>query len=131
MNLLLDTHILLWSQLEPDKLGTNARALLDDTDTGIWLSPISCWETLLLADKGRIILSPSPEEWLRHALSTIALKQAPLNNEVAIRSRSIALPHQDPADRFLIATALVYDLTLMTADDRILNSQACKLIAAA
>ena len=48
---------------------------------------------------------------------------APLNHEVALQSRAIDLEHQDPADRFLVATALVYDLTLVTADERLLRSR--------
>ena len=50
-------------------------------------------------------------------------KEAPVNHEVAIQSRAIDLDHQDPADRFLAATALVYDLTLVTADERLLRSR--------
>jgi PIN domain nuclease of toxin-antitoxin system len=44
------------------------------------------------------------------------------NHEVAIQSRRVDLPHRDPADRLLAATAIVYDLTLVTADDRFLGS---------
>jgi PIN domain nuclease of toxin-antitoxin system len=44
------------------------------------------------------------------------------NHEVAIRSRTLSLPHQDPADRFLAASAVVYDLTLVTADERLMES---------
>ena len=51
-------------------------------------------------------------------------------HEVALRSREVALPHDDPADRFLVATALVYDLTLITADADILGRRACPVLAA-
>ena len=57
---------------------------------------------------------------LLNAHISIPFKEAPLNHEVAIRSRKMELTRHDPADRFLIATALVYDLTLITADDRLL-----------
>ena len=50
-------------------------------------------------------------------------KQAMINHEVAIQSRLVDLPHQDPADRFLAATAMVYDLILVTADLRLLSSK--------
>jgi PIN domain nuclease of toxin-antitoxin system len=59
---------------------------------------------------------------MRRVLETIPFRQAPLTHEVAIQSRLVNLPHQDPADRFLAATALVYDLMLVTADERLLNS---------
>ena len=51
------------------------------------------------------------------------LSKRPVNHEVAIESERIDLAHQDPADRFLAATAVVFDLTLVTADDRLLKSK--------
>lgn len=48
--------------------------------------------------------------------------EAPLTHAVALRSRQINLPHQDPADRFIAATALEYGLTLMTADQHLRNA---------
>jgi PIN domain nuclease of toxin-antitoxin system len=51
------------------------------------------------------------------------MRDAPLGREVALRSRSIVVAHEDPADRFLAATADVYDLTLVTADERLLRGQ--------
>lgn len=55
------------------------------------------------------------------------LEEAVLNHEVALRSREVALPHQDPADRFLVA--LVYDLTLVTADETLIKAKACPILA--
>ena len=51
------------------------------------------------------------------------MNDAPLSREVAVRSRSVRLDHEDPADRFLAATAEVYELTLVTADDRVLRGK--------
>jgi PIN domain nuclease of toxin-antitoxin system len=56
------------------------------------------------------------------------LLEAPLTGEVAIRSRSVDLPHEDPADRFIAATAAVYGLTLVTGDGRILDSKSLSLL---
>ena len=56
-------------------------------------------------------------------LARAPLREAPVNHEVALQSRSIDLKHQDPADRFIAATALVYDLVLVTADKRLLESE--------
>ena len=56
-------------------------------------------------------------------LQELPLREAVINQEVAIQSRYIDLPHQDPADRFLAATALVYDLILVTADRRLFDSK--------
>ncbi len=119
MSLLLDTHIWLWSLLEPDRLGPRTRAALEDPDHEKWLSPISVWETLMLASRGRLSLGPGPEAWARTQLTRLPLREAALTMEVAFASQRVRVESADPADRFLAATALVYDLTLVTADSRL------------
>lgn len=122
MRYLLDTHILLWSLLEPDRLSARARDALQDMGNELWISPISLWEIALLAEQQRLVIeSGDPESWIRDLLARVPLKEAPLNFEVALRSRTVDLAHQDPADRFIAATALVYDLVLLTADERLLQ----------
>lgn len=123
MKLLLDTHIWLWSLLEPRNLTRDVARELENPANELWLSPISTWEVLILVEKGRVILDTDPASWVRDVLRRIPFKEASLNHEVAIQSRKMELPHHDPADRFLAATALVYDLTLVTADDRLLATR--------
>ncbi len=123
MKLLLDTHILLWSLLAPTNLTREVAAELEAPVNELWLSPISTWELIILVEKGRVILERDPITWIRGVFRRIPFKEAPINHEVAIQSRIIELPHQDPADRFLASTALVYDLTLVTADDRLLGAR--------
>ena len=122
MKLLLDTHILLWGLLEPSKLTNVVAKELERPANELWISPISTWEIMILAEKRRVILDSYPEVWLREVFKTIPFKEASINHEVAIRSRTLRLPHQDSADRFLAATAIVYDLTLVTADERLIES---------
>lgn len=121
MNLLLDTPVLLWSLLEPERLPAEIITALTDKDNTLWVSPITTWEILVLAEKERIELDMDPEAWMREVLKTVPLTEAPLNHEVALQSQSIRLEHRDPADRFLAATALVYDLTLVTMDRRLME----------
>ena len=123
MKLLLDTHIWLWSALEPARLSKRVSRALDDSTNELWLSPMSVWEALVLARKKRVALEPSPEQWVRRALVELPIHEAPVNHEVAIRSETIRLGHNDPADRFIVATALVHDLTLVTADRRLLKGR--------
>lgn len=123
MRLLLDTHIWLWSLLEPARLAKQVAAELENPDNELWLSPISLWEVLILVEKRRVVLDLDPAAWIRRVLARVPFKEAPLNHEVALKSRSLSLDHQDPADRFLAATALIYDLTLVTADERLLHSK--------
>ena len=121
MKLLLDTHIFLWALLEPERLSATVANELEFITNEIWLSPISVWETLILGSKKRVLLQPDPVTWIRKALRDLAPKEASLTSEVAIRSRTLDLPHSDPADRFLAATAAVFDLTLVTVDEQLGN----------
>ena len=121
MNLLLDTHVWLWSQLRPKRLSVRARNAATDPANTLALSPVSIWEALLLAERGRVELAPDPWRWIRTALETRPMREFPVTHEVALRSRSIRLPHDDPADRFIAATAMVHGLTLVTADRTLLE----------
>ncbi len=123
MKLLLDTHIFLWSQGMPGRLKDKVKEAISDANNEIWISPITIWECLLLADKGRIELNPDPESWIRSQIRRLRPREAPLNMEVALVSRTVDLSHDDPADRFLAATAIVYGLTFVTADERLLRSK--------
>jgi PIN domain nuclease of toxin-antitoxin system len=129
MRFLLDTHIWLWSLSEPRLLSQRVTRELTDTRNEIWLSPVSIWEILTLARKGRVALEGKPETWVREALSKAPLREAGLNHEVAIISMALHLPHWDPADRFIAASAIVYDLTLVTADDRLLRCRQYSTLA--
>ncbi|MGH7267138.1 MAG: type II toxin-antitoxin system VapC family toxin [Candidatus Rokuibacteriota bacterium] len=129
MRLLLDTHIWLWALLEPGHLTKRVTEALEDPSNELWLSPISTWELLVLVEKGRVVLQGEPGVWVRNVLRTRRFKEAPLTHEVSIQSRTLNLPHADPADRFLAATASLYALTLVTADDRLLRSKAYSVLA--
>ena len=119
MRILLDTHIWLWIQDDPDKIKTNLRQALKNPENDLWLSPISTWEALVLHSKGRIQFRREVTDWVIH--NTAPFREAPLTHEVALVSRQISLSHGDPADRFLAATAKVFGLTLATADTRLLG----------
>jgi len=129
VRLLLDTHIWIWSLLQPAKLSSRVRAELESPDNELWLSPVSTWELLILIEKGRVSVDRDPVTWVAEVSRTVALREAPLTHEVAVESRVVDLPHQDPADRFLAATARVYDLTLVTADPRLLGSRRVATLA--
>ena len=129
VKLLLDTHIWLWSLLAPDRLTPRVAAILEARSNEKWLSPVSVWEALVLAERGRLLLEPDPVSWVRQQLVRLPFKQALLSHEVAIQSRLVDLPHNDPADRFIAATARVYDLTLVTSDERLLRSRGFSKLA--
>ena len=118
MNLLLDTHIWIWSKLDPKRIGKGAARELSNNNNDLWLSPISVWEALALMQKGRIRVG-DPLAWVERAADQ--LREAPLTHEIVRTGFALSLPHADPADRFVAATAKVLKLTLVTADQRLLG----------
>ena len=122
MKLLLDTHIWLWYLLGNSRLSLQLQTAIADSSNEIWLSPISIWAAAILAEKGRISLQPDTSTWVSLALKNLEIREAALNNEIALLSRQIDLPHQDPADCFIAAIAVFYQLTLATVDSNLTSS---------
>lgn len=129
MNLLLDTHIWLWSLLAPENLSPQVVAALEDPANELWLSPISTWELLILCERGRITLKEPVDSWVTKAFNSVPLREASLTHAVALETRAVKLPHRDPADHFLVATARVYELILVTADRQLIRSRAVSTLA--
>jgi PIN domain nuclease of toxin-antitoxin system len=123
MKLLLDTHIWIWYILGNPRLSETLQQAISNQINELWLSPISIWETLLLAEKGRIILEPTAKQWVQNSLQEVRTKEAPLSNDIVILSRQLNLRHQDPADRFIAATAVHHGLTLATVDENLTNNE--------
>lgn len=130
MRLLLDTHVWLWSAVQPERLGTRAKEALSNVDAELWISPISVWEVALLFQRGRLTTQGDPDVAVDQLLQAVPAREASFTHEVARLSCRLELPHRDPADRFLVASALVHGLTLLTADDRLLENPACEVLSA-
>jgi PIN domain nuclease of toxin-antitoxin system len=129
VRLLLDTHIWVWALLEPERLSPAVAEALEDEGNELWLSPISAWELMVLVERGRVVLDRDPARWISDVSSAVPLRDAVLTRQVAIESRLVPVSHEDPADGFIAATAAVYDLTLVTADDRLLGVDGVRTLA--
>jgi PIN domain nuclease of toxin-antitoxin system len=129
MRLLLDTHIWVWSVLDRARLSARLIATLQNPNNELWLSPISLWEILTLCQKQRLTLHPNPQAWIANALDAVPMREAQITYQVAQETARVELPHRDPADRFLVATARVFDLTLVTADESLLKSRQVAVLA--
>ncbi len=121
MKFLLDTHIWLWSSLQPNRLSLRVARELDNPENELWLSPVSLWELRPLYDKGRVRLVPDALNWINESLLRLNMREAPLTFEVALAVSAINLPHNDPADGFIAATAKVFGLTLVTSDELLIK----------
>jgi PIN domain nuclease of toxin-antitoxin system len=129
LKLLLDTHIWIWTVGKSTRLSSRVRREITDPANELWLSPVSIWEFLLLHRKGRVKVPEGFSTWITRALTATTFKEAPLTFEVAQALNTIKLPHADPADQFLVASAKVFDLTLVTADEKLLAAPDIKVLA--
>ena len=120
MKVLLDTHVWLWYSLADDRLSQTHRNIIEDENTELFLSPISIWETHLLIEKNRLPVNEAPGVWIQKALRALPVREAGISFAIALRSRSLTVEHQDPADRFIAATAIEMKASLLTADARLL-----------
>ncbi|MCA1978492.1 MAG: type II toxin-antitoxin system VapC family toxin [Thiobacillus sp.] len=121
--LVIDTHVWLWIEADPDRLGKAARARIDAAARAgsLWVSVMSVWEIGMLVAKDRIRLAMPVDEWVRQASATPGMQMLGLIPDIALESTRLPdAPHGDPVDRMLIASARVHNLTLVTADEKIL-----------
>jgi len=109
--------------LAPEQLSERARALLTRPDiTPLALSAISVFELTLKVRKGKIDLRLPSDQWLDLALNPNLITVIPIDAEIARAANSLPEPfHQDPADRLIVATARLRNLTLITGDEKILQ----------
>lgn len=128
MKLLLDTHIWLWSVLDPSRLSDRISSLLRKRSSELWLSPISLWELAVLSERGRIHLHGGLWRWIDEARRSAPIREAPLTGEIVRAMDRVELPHRDPADRFLAATAAALDLHLVTSDAKLLAGRGYQVL---
>ncbi len=122
MKILLDTHVLIWAVEKPEELGKNSKSLIEDGENEIFISPISTLEIAQLISSGRIEINQTLNSWIKKALRNLKAETVTFTHETAETAYRMQEPfHKDPADRILVATAVLENLTLMTADERILN----------
>jgi PIN domain nuclease of toxin-antitoxin system len=119
---ILDTHVWIWWNMNPEKLSSAVRKLIEMTSKyeELLLSAISPWEFSKLLEKRRLAISIDPEDWIRLALEMPKLRLLPLSPVLAYRSTILPPPfHDDPADQIIVASAREEGATILTSDDRI------------
>jgi PIN domain nuclease of toxin-antitoxin system len=122
VRVLLDTHVWIWTQEQPERLGPRTKRLLIGAEHENAVCPISTLEISRLVAATEIRLSMPLAEWVVESMADLAAQTVSMSHEVAMEA--YALPgtfHKDPADRILVAVARRNGLTLVTADDRILS----------
>lgn len=116
MKLLLDTHVVLWSATDPDRLAPEARAALEDGTHDVLVSIVTAWEIAIKQSLGKLELARPAEQWLPDVLRRTGFEVAELGLSAALRVRKLAWHHRDPFDRLLIAQALDQGCTIVSRD---------------
>jgi len=113
--ILIDTHIWIRWLLPNDPLPQNLVDLIETTDL-LAVSSISCWEIVMLERFNRIELPLPVNEWLQEALNGSEINALPINENIATLAGQLPYHHKDPADRFIIATAIINKIKLISLD---------------
>ena len=116
MNLLLDSHTLIWAADDPAKLTALAQGLLQDTTHDRLLSVATLWEIAIKFSLGRLPLSLPYRQWMDKAMAYLALIVLPITLDHAKRQVSLPWHHRDPFDRLLVAQSQVEGMPLVSAD---------------
>jgi PIN domain nuclease of toxin-antitoxin system len=115
LRLLLDTHLLLWSAGQPDRLSAEARSLLQDPANDLVFSVASLWEISIKRGLGRADFRVEPRV-LRRGLRDHGYIELAIAADHALAVDLLPPLHKDPFDRLLLAQAVMEGITLLTAD---------------
>ena len=119
MEILVDTHVLLWWMQGPNRVGTRARELFADEGSRLRWSVASSWELAIKQSRGRIRLPEPVRTLLPKVLEEQRLDLLPIAHFHALRVAELPLHHGDPFDRLLVAQAIEERIPILTNDSRI------------
>ena len=115
MNYLLDTHILLWTLVDPDKVPGPMRRLLEDSANRVWFSAVSIWEIAIKHSLGRDDFPVEPATIWKAARET-GLEELAVTADHAVGVDALPWLHRDPFDRLLVAQARAAGMKLLSLD---------------
>lgn len=120
--IVLDTHCVLWWLSDPGQLSRAAKTAIEKAaaEDGALVSAISAWEIAMLVLRRRLELSVGVEEWIARAEAVPGLRFVAVSHRIALRA--VELPgsfHADPADRIIVATALLQQAAVISKDEKI------------
>ena len=118
MKALLDTNAFLWLDDRPEQLGDVAETLAD-ADTDLLVSAVVSWEIAIKFALGRLQLRLAPERLVPEAIRLMGAQPIAIEHRDALGVAALPPIHGDPFDRLLVAQAIAYGATLVTADRRL------------
>ena len=119
--IVLDTHVLIYDALQPERLSRKARVAIDQgASTGtLACCDISLWEMAMLIARGRIDPDADAVQFIEDVVQARSLSVLPITPRIAVLAQSELFAHADPADRIIAATAMNIGATLVSADSRL------------
>ena len=127
--ILLDTHIWIWWVHDDARLTQTHRTHLQAHESdGLGVSIYSCWEVAKLVEYERLTIACDLKQWFKLALAYPGIKLLDLTLPIAIESTKLTGFHKDPADQIIVATARILGISLLSADDKILNYPGVKTL---
>ncbi len=127
---LLDTNVWIHPAQQPDRLNARVRRQLSDDRNELSLLPLSIWEAHHLVRRRKLRLRGTFQEWLAEVLNRAPLREVPYNFAVGTEATRLQLPQPDFGDVLIGATAVVFDLTLLTTDGQLLEHPSIKTLRA-
>ncbi|MFI5008857.1 MAG: type II toxin-antitoxin system VapC family toxin [Solirubrobacterales bacterium] len=115
MRLLLDTHVFLWLNTEPERLGEHL-PLVEDQGNELLLSAASSWEIAIKHRLGRLPLPESPQRYVPARMRAVGARGLAVEHPHALAVADLEPLHRDPFDRLLVAQAGLLDVPILTAD---------------
>ena len=116
MKAIIDTHALIWAVDDPERLGSEALATIDDSRNEILFSSGSIWELAIKIGLGKLTLSLPFPTWMNRAVTDLSLTILPITIECADTQSRLDNHHRDPFDRLLVAHALLMSAPLISSD---------------
>jgi PIN domain nuclease of toxin-antitoxin system len=118
VKVLLDTHIFLWLNTEPERLGSHL-ATIEDPRTELVVSAASSWEIAIKYGLGRLALPEPPERYVPERIRALAAEGLAIEHIHALAVAALPPLHRDPFDRLLVAQTTLLDMSIMTADPQV------------
>jgi PIN domain nuclease of toxin-antitoxin system len=121
VNVLLDTHTLLWLVSTPSDVDASALAVIADPNTNVWVTAASAWEIAIKTRLGRLDGEALLSAWA-DIIADMSTTELPIESSDAILAGRLPWEHKDPFDRVIVAQALRRNLTIATRDSKILDA---------
>ncbi len=116
MRFLLDTCTFLWMSVDASELSSEARRILSDPLSALFLSPVSAWEISVKYGSGRLPLPMAPGAFIPYYRSSHRIQTLPFDEASCLYEGAPPRIHKDPFDRRLISRAIAHGFTILTPD---------------